>query len=202
MDRWWVAVRARTLLLGLPLVLGSIASACAVDATEYDTRVEATSGMLTGTVVVYTVRFDETGENQYFLRRGKDELRLYFEQDPDLRPGTPLRVFGVPEDDGLRVDRFEVDEDNAVGVSAQPLIMGMKYNPRKFGFVLVDTGNGVNLTKEEAQKRMFGTAAGDKLGQAVLQRGLLRDPGHHRRGARATQLSHVEMRYARARDAR
>ena len=154
--------QARTLLLGLSVALGAIASACAVEATEHDMRLEAASGALSGTVVVYTLDFEETSETQYFLRRGEAELRLYFAQDPDLRPGTPLRVFGALKDDGMRVDRFEVDEDDALGVSAQSLINGMKYNARKFGFVLVDTGAGVNLTKEEAQKRMFGTAAGDR----------------------------------------
>src|SRR5262249_38261635 len=143
----------------------SMASACAVDATEPDKprAVQATDGMLTGTLVEYTLRYDdESSETQYFLRRGAEELRLYFEHDPDLQPGTAVRVAGVPMDDGLRVDRFLLDQDDRIGVAAEPLIMGMTYNPRKFGFVLVDTGNGVNITKEEAQKRMFGTAPGDK----------------------------------------
>jgi hypothetical protein len=52
--------------------------------------------------------------------------------------------------------------DDQIDVAAQPLIMGMPYKPRSFGFVLVDTGSGVNITKEDAQKRLFGTAPNDK----------------------------------------
>jgi hypothetical protein len=48
-----------------------------------------------------------------------------------------------------------------IGIARQPLINGMKYKPRSFGFVLVDIGDGINLTKEEAQKRLFGINPGD-----------------------------------------
>jgi hypothetical protein len=50
----------------------------------------------------------------------------------------------------------------SIGVTSEPLIMGMTYKPRTFGFVLVDIGGGINLTKDEAQKRLFGTNPGDK----------------------------------------
>jgi MYXO-CTERM domain-containing protein len=52
--------------------------------------------------------------------------------------------------------------DDAVGAVSQPLITGMNYKPRTFGFVLVDIGMGINLTKDEAQKRLFGTNPTDK----------------------------------------
>jgi len=121
------------------------------------------SGRLRGTVVVYTMTFDEgAGDKQYFLRSGTNETRLYFETAPNLDPGTPIRVTGEPMEDGLRVESYELEPEPAVGLAAQPLINGMKYKPRTFGFVLVDTGNGVNLSKAEAQKRLFGIAPGDK----------------------------------------
>ncbi|HEX6244468.1 MAG TPA: hypothetical protein VFZ61_26300, partial [Polyangiales bacterium] len=157
------------------MILGLAATACAPEegddegtaetdqAGPAEALGESSSGLLAGTIVVYTVRFDETSETQYFLRRGgqkDDELRLYFKQDPDLRPGTSVRVAGTRADDGLRVDSFQVD-DTLAGYS-QPLINGTPYKPRTFAFVLVDTGSGVNITKAEAQKRLFGTNPGDR----------------------------------------
>jgi MYXO-CTERM domain-containing protein len=55
----------------------------------------------------------------------------------------------------------ETDTQDVERVS-QPLINGMKYKPRSFGFVLVDIGGGVKLTKEEAQKLLFGVGPNDR----------------------------------------
>lgn len=56
----------------------------------------------------------------------------------------------------------EGSDEPSVGFSAQSLINGMKYRARSFAFVLVDIGGGINITKEEATKRLFGTAPTDK----------------------------------------
>jgi hypothetical protein len=110
---------------------------------------------------VYSIAFDEgIGQTQYFLRTGSKEVRLYFAKDPNLLPGTHLQVSGEAMDDGLRVETYQIDE--AIGVANQPLINATPYKARSFAFVLVDTGSGVNITKAEAQKRLFGTAPGDK----------------------------------------
>jgi hypothetical protein len=63
---------------------------------------------------------------------------------------------------GCAADATSDKAPQSIGVTGEPLIMGMTYKPRTFGFVLVDIGGGVNLTKDEAQKRLFGTNAGDK----------------------------------------
>jgi hypothetical protein len=154
------------------MILGVLAAACASDARDDDQPLAAkataneddsSSGNARGTVVVYMTRFDDgTGDKQYFLRHGNNETRLYFETDPDLRPGMPIRVTGVPMNDGLRVEAYDYESEQGVGLTVQPLIDGMKYKPRSFGFVLVDTGSGVNLTKDDAQKRLFGTDPADK----------------------------------------
>ncbi|HET8939751.1 MAG TPA: hypothetical protein VFN67_40205 [Polyangiales bacterium] len=59
-------------------------------------------------------------------------------------------------------DPNEDAADPSPGLSMQSLIDGMKYKSRTFGFVLVDIGGGINLTKEEAQKRLFGVGPTDK----------------------------------------
>jgi hypothetical protein len=123
------------------------------------------SGNMRGTIVVYQSRFDDgTGDKQYFLRNGKNETPLYFEKDPDLAPGTQVRVSGVAVGDGLKVEEVDthVDQGGGVGLTAQAVINGMPYKPRTFGFVLVDNGMGVNVTKDEATKRLFGVMPADK----------------------------------------
>jgi MYXO-CTERM domain-containing protein len=152
--------------LGFSVLLATAALGCAPGAIENNAPAtsenDPSSGVSRGTVVVYTVRFeDETrGETQYFLRTGSKELRLHFQDDPNLLPGTPLSVSGEAASDGLHVDSYQVDE--AVGAISQALIGATPYKPRSFAFVLVDTGAGVNLTKAEAEKRLFGTNPGDK----------------------------------------
>jgi len=103
---------------------------------------------------------DGVGETQYFLRTRGGELRLYFDKDPDLLPGTALRVTGEAMEDGLRVDTYQIEQ--GLGVANQSLISAPAYKARSFAFVLVDTGSGVNLSKADAQKRLFGTSPGDK----------------------------------------
>jgi MYXO-CTERM domain-containing protein len=152
------ARRSMTLVWQLSMFLGSLVAACATDGPTAD----PSSGMSRGTVAVYMARFDEGGSGkQYFLRSDKNETRLYFETDPDLSPGTAIRVSGQPLNDGLRVLHYEV-EPEPVGAAVQPLINGMVYKPRTFAFVLVDIGSGINLSMTDAQKRMFGTNPGDK----------------------------------------
>ncbi|HKU38744.1 MAG TPA: hypothetical protein VJR89_11375, partial [Polyangiales bacterium] len=117
-----------------------------------------------GTLVVYMSRFDDgTGDENFVLRSAKGtETPLYFEQRPNLPPGTPIRVYGEPMRDGMKVERFEYEAEQGVGVAAQPLINGMKYKARTFGLALVDIGGGINITKEEMTKRLFGVGATDK----------------------------------------
>jgi hypothetical protein len=164
--------RARTTLRRCSLIVGALVAACAPATTDDDALFPAnetaheddpSSGNTRGTVVVYMTRFDDgTGDKQYFLRNGKNETRLYFATDPDLAPGTPIRVSGEPVSDGVRVESYHYEAEQGVGVSTQPLISGMPYKARSFGFVLVDNGMGINLTKEEAQKRLFGINPTDK----------------------------------------
>lgn len=153
--------RVASMLLSFSVVAGS---ACAPEATidgESASEQEQQRSVFHGTVVVYTTRFDDGfGENQYFMRTRNGELRLYFDKEPDLLPGTALRVVGAPLDDGLRVLEYHIEE--TLGVANQSLINATPYKARSFAFVLVDTGSGVNLTKAEAQKRLFGTNAGDR----------------------------------------
>ena len=157
------------------MVLAALVGGCESAGTDSESPLPAADVAalkgVRGTLVVYTATFDEgIGDQQYFLRTGSGtsasdtvETRLYFATNPKLLPGTPIVVRGEPMQEGLRVDSFDVEEEqHGVGLSRQPLIGATPYKPRTFGFVLVDTGKGVNLTKEEAQKKLFGVNPGDK----------------------------------------
>jgi MYXO-CTERM domain-containing protein len=115
-------------------------------------------------VAVYTATLvDGTPETQYFLRQGESEQRLYFDEDPALLPGTRLAVWGEDrEGGGLQVSRFRTDAaTTGVGTTSEALIGATPYKPRTFAFVRVDIGSGINLTVDDAKKRLFGTDAGN-----------------------------------------
>src|ERR1051325_11280894 len=114
-----------------------------------------------GELAVYNATLEDgTNERRFFLRRGEEETRLVFsDQAPDVSPGTAIEVWGKDQDDGLHVTRLEANA--TVGTATESLIGGMAYTPRKFAFIFVDIGGGVNLTADEARKRLFGTNTGD-----------------------------------------
>ena len=153
------------------MILGVLVAACgtgAEDSGSVSTNVTAneddpiTAG-LRGTVVTFLSRFDDgTGDQTYFLRNAKGDTQLFFEREPNLAPGTPIRVWGEPMKDGLRVGKFEFDSEPGVGLASSALINGMKYKARTFGLALVDIGAGINITKDEMTKRLFGVGATDK----------------------------------------
>ncbi len=161
---------ASTTLRRCTLILVLLGAGCApataddapISATDTATAEYVVSESLRGSVVVYMSRFDDgTGDEEYYLRHSGRETRLYFERDPALQPGALIRVSGEPMDDGLRVDSYDFEFEEGVGLAVQPLINGMKYKPRTFAFVLIDTGSGINISKEEAQKSLFGTNPAD-----------------------------------------
>jgi hypothetical protein len=118
-------------------------------------------GALRGTLGIYIAdRDDGSAETRYVLLSGDDERTLLFDREPDLPPGASLQVWGDVTPAGLRVSSFEVLTP-AVGTARQELIGATPLPERSFAFVLVDIGGGVNLTATEAQRRLFGTAAGD-----------------------------------------
>jgi MYXO-CTERM domain-containing protein len=121
-------------------------------------------GAVRGELVLYTLSFDDgTSEEQYFLRvggRGGDEgleRRLYLSREPELPAGSLIDVWGAPIGDGLEVSRLEPvrTRDDGLEQVARKLIGAPPQRARSFAFVLVDVGGGVNLTVEEANRRLF-----------------------------------------------
>jgi hypothetical protein len=120
----------------------------------------AIAGAREGIIKVYTATYDDgRNERQFFLKVGDDETRLIFDEEPDVTPGATVQVWGKDQDDGLHVAGMRVDD--SVGTATEALINAMPYKARTFGFVFVDIGGGVNITKDDATKRLFGMNAGD-----------------------------------------
>jgi hypothetical protein len=155
--------RTQVAVVALGAVLSSVTLGCSSGDRPGDTpKAFHTAAPFTGTVAVYSATFDDgTGESQYFLRdtATKDEVRLWFKEDPNLTPGSRIGVWGDRGEDGIQVSRFDLDE--SLGTTRQALIDAPPYPERTFAFVLVDIGGGINITNDEAQRRLFGTAAGD-----------------------------------------
>jgi len=126
---------------------------------------EADLGAVKGELAMYIARYDDGhSETTYSLRVNDDALNdrpLIFESDPGLTPGTMLKVWGLDGDEGIKVDRFELDQAAGYKRIEQGLIKGPPYPPRAFAFVLVNLGGGVNITKEQATIDLFGLGATD-----------------------------------------
>jgi MYXO-CTERM domain-containing protein len=137
-------------------------SACEGDFAEAPPPEPASTGGYTGELVVHMFDFLDRTEIRHVLRSPDGATRqLDFPAGaPELASGTPLRVFGTDDGQVLTVRRFDVLEDPAsAGLDrrASALINGVKKKTKKWAFVLVDTGAGVALTKEDATRRLFST---------------------------------------------
>ena len=159
---------AGSVLFGI--LFASLSFACAPGGDLADDSSEAPApGALRGELVIYTATYDDgTSDNRFALRVGgneNDERPLTFATRPDLQGGARIDVWGTPlstaDGEGLVVSRWAPVHSarGAIESNAQPLSMGAPLKPRSFAFVLVDLGAGVNVTAEEAKKRLFGTEA-------------------------------------------
>lgn len=154
--RWTALAR----LVALVSTVWTLSSGC--DGTAgpggAETGAAAEDGALHGVLSRYiSDGEDGTSETLTFLRLpdGREE-RLIFDRDPRLDADTPVAVWGSPAAGGLAVARLRVEgEPPAVETRQSALVGAAPAPPRSFAFVLVDTGDGVNLTVEQARQRLF-----------------------------------------------
>jgi hypothetical protein len=103
-------------------------------------------------------RADGTSETMYFLRTDGDaEPRLLFARDPRLPSYARVAVWGRRSGDTLAVAGYRLDESATPAPRSGALVGANPASPRRFAFVLVDTGAGVNLSLEAARALMFAT---------------------------------------------
>ncbi len=118
------------------------------------------AGALTGELVVHIFNAGEHTQLLHVLRLpdgGQRQLR--FAGEPELASGEQLRVFGADDGQVVQVSRFDVLETagDALDVEWQQhaLIDGTQKPAKRWAFVLVDTGSGVNLSADTARERLF-----------------------------------------------
>jgi hypothetical protein len=157
-----------TAALGALALFGAFGSACTgseTTAADAPKLAPPAPGAVRGEVVTYilTMENGEMEEHFYLRTDGDNEQRLLFEGPAKFEPGQRIDVFGASVADGLKVDRFvKVADPLAIETSQKKLINGEALKPRRFAFVLVDLGASVNITKAEAERRLFGLAGADK----------------------------------------
>jgi MYXO-CTERM domain-containing protein len=119
-----------------------------------------------GELMSYIFTFEDgRTDEQFFLRLPSgEERRLHFDTPPDIAGGTSLEIMpkALMADGEIRVGSVKLLENRSpIETRQSALKAGQAYRPRKMAFVLVDLGQGVNVTKEMAQQRMFGTNTND-----------------------------------------
>jgi MYXO-CTERM domain-containing protein len=144
-------------LSSLTLAASALALACAAEVPD----VGAPPGAIRGELAAYVAdRLDGTSETRYALRlEGGGQQRLSFPRDPGLVTGAAIVVWGTPGAGGsLRVDGYRVLDAGLSVVDERKtsaLLAGTPLPARSFAFVLLDMGNGVNLSKTQATQEMF-----------------------------------------------
>ena len=152
--------KASTLALALAL------SGCSSQTPE-DEKVGVHDGSLRGELDSYIATLDDgTSETRHFLRIDGDESnerRLIFVGDPDLAPGTRLKVWGVDTGEQIKVTEFEIDrEAKDIGSTSEALVGQAAYPNRTFAWIFVDIGGGAGtLTVDQARQRLIGMNPGD-----------------------------------------
>ena len=115
-------------------------------------------GSLHGELVVQMFDFGEQSQIRHSLRLPSGELRsLRFAEPPDLAPGSRLRVWGQAQDKTFVVTRFEPLAE-PLTERALGLVNGTKKKAKRWAFVLIDLGAGVNLTAAAAKQKLFSDA--------------------------------------------
>jgi hypothetical protein len=148
-------------LFALPLAVP--ASGCGEDGGAWR-GVDQPGGGLEGQLTVHLFDMGDRSEILHVLRLADGQQRvLHFpptEAAPELTSGLALRVFGADDGRAVAVSRFELTAPSDVEVSQGALIDGVKKPAKRWAFVLIDTGAGVNVTKQVAMERLFSDSPG------------------------------------------
>jgi MYXO-CTERM domain-containing protein len=122
----------------------------------------ASGRALEGTLEVIVVEGPHGG-TRYFLMPNDaavDPVELRFEHAPSSGSGARIAVDGSYEGGSFQVSAFdELDELDAArtGKRVEALAAAPPERSRTIAFVMVDYGEGVNVTETEAQRFMFST---------------------------------------------
>ncbi len=145
-------------------ILLAIANGCSDNPEPSRDDRPAIDGALHGELAVYIATHDDGRIDKQFalvLPSGRERW-LSFTTPTELPPGSAIKVWGVDTGADLRVSRIERAPEDQSGIETHraALIGGPKKAERRWAFVLVDIGGGMNLTKERAQQLLFADAPG------------------------------------------
>ncbi len=158
--KWCSRASAYALLACLPLL-----AACSSAGGEGEA-----DGSIRGELHTYRIDYLDGHSERTFYLASPDakvaEIKLNFASDPGLQPWTQLKVWGTPTTDGLTVERYQEQTEattDGVEVSTQALSTVTK-KTATVGFVLMDVGDGVNLSAADANTAIFGTRTATQAG--------------------------------------
>ncbi len=118
-----------------------------------------TDGSLVGELTAYMVDYENDNRSEIvhkLLQESGTERTLLFDTQPDLAPGTRLQVWATEEGEALRVTRFRtLPDNNPTEVQQQALLNGTPKPTRRWAFILVNFGTGVNITEQAITPRLF-----------------------------------------------
>ncbi len=126
-------------------------------------------GSIRGELHIYRIDYlDGHSERQFYLADEvtQKEQHLNFANAPELQPWTKLKVWGTETTSGIDVERFQEVTDavaDDVSETSQALSAPTK-KTATVGFVLMDVGNGVNLSATDANTAIFGTRTATSAG--------------------------------------
>jgi len=152
-----LAAEFRTGRLGRALALASL-SVLALACSEASPTNER---LVTGKLEVIVVEGEHGGTRYYLLPDDAtlDPIELRFDRAPNLGSGVHIGVDGRYEGDALRVSGFDFPGLDAEipGKQVAPLNAVTPEATDTVAFVMVDYGQGVNVSEAEAQRFMFST---------------------------------------------
>ena len=170
----WSRICPRPLMTALVALAGLAAFGCSAEGPgaqslappAIEPAAIAPGSPVRGELMSYIFTFEDgRTDEQFFLRLPSgEERRLHFETPPDIAGGTPLEIMPKALLAGGEIQVGSVkllEHRNPIETRQSALKMGQAYRPRRMAFVMVDLGRGVNITKEMAQQRMFGTNTND-----------------------------------------
>ena len=127
---------------------------CSADMPE-ETGGAISDGSLVGELTAYMADYENRSELVHkLLEASGTERTLVFPTETDLTPGTRLKVWAAEEGDALRVIRYEVLPDG-LELQQQALVDATPKPIRRWAFVLVNFGMGVNVTEAQIRPRLF-----------------------------------------------
>jgi MYXO-CTERM domain-containing protein len=156
---WWQHFSAA----GVLFALASCSSEAVAPPQPFD---DDEPGALAGELTVYIANYDDgTADTRYFLKVAEgDERRLNFSSEPEVTPGTRIKVWGTQREDRLAVAKYKITQEmptEGIGSQAQRSeIIDAAVKPgRVLCAALVNIDGGTAKTALTSVKNSFHSGA-------------------------------------------